>query len=241
VFTAQDGSTVYRLSANDLKQTTRSIRSKIMNAFKNNLRRLGAATLATALLAPALALADREDRPVEVEMFAPGNGDHAGIGGRGWFVDLAITYDKPLAGTGFTGDQLTGPGVHNNVPPMPGTFSLGVDDRLPNLIVLINTTSVGAKSCQNIANLFNLTGVTNVEPDATEIWDTWIVGAPNFGVNTESTILVAVAADHNGDGIYNDAPAVVPDVDGDGVCTKKDLKAFGLASNVAKAKFFINP
>lgn len=212
-----------------------------MDAFNRHWRRLGAAVLIAVLFTPVLVSADDDDRPVEIRMFAPGNGDHAGIGGRGWFVDLAIVYDKTIAGTGFTGEQLTGPGVHNNVPPMPGTFSVGVDDRLPNLIVLANTATVGAGSCQNLANLFNLTGVTNVGQKETEIWDTWIVGAPNFGVNTESTIMAAVAADLNGDGIYNDAPAVVPDADGDGVCTKKDLRAFGLASNIAKAKFFINP
>lgn len=218
-----------------------------MKALASHLRHLGAATLAATLLVPATTLADRgsrpnrADHPVQVEMFAPADGDRAGIGGRGWFVDLAIIYDKPLAGTGFTGEQLTGPGGHNNVPPMPGTFSTGVDDRLPNLIVLASTTIVGAGSCQNLANLFNLTGVTNVEPDATEIWDTWIVGAPNFGVNTDSTVLAAVAADLNGDGIYNDAPAAVPDADGNGVCDRKDLRAFGLASNIARARFFINP
>jgi len=212
-----------------------------MKALTKNLRRLGAATLATAILAPALALADRDDRPVDVKMFAPVSGDHVGLGGRGWFVDLAIGFDTPLANTGFTDFQLTGPAGHNNIAPMPGTFSPGVDDRLPGLIVLVSTTAGGAKSCQNVANLFNLTGVTDLSADTTEIWDTWIVGAPNFGVNTESTVYAAVAADLNGDGIFNDAPAVVPDANGDGICDRKDLKAFGLASNIAKAKFFINP
>lgn len=199
-----------------------------------------AAVLATACTIPATVSAD-SDRPVDVKMFAPANGDHVGLGGRGWFVDLALQFDTPLANTGFSDFQLTGPAGHNNVAPMPGSFSLGVDDRMPGLIVLLSTTTVGAKSCQNIANLFNLTGVTNLAPLSTEIWDTWIVGAPNFGVNTESEIFVAVAADANGDGIFNDAPSVVPDADGDGMCDKKDLKAFGLASNIAKARFFINP
>jgi hypothetical protein len=54
-------------------------------------------------------------------------------------------------------------------------------------------------------------------------------------------VLVAVAKDHNGDGVFNDAPNVLPDADGNGVCDKKDLKAFGLASNIEKARFFINP
>lgn len=199
--------------------------------------------LSLLCLATASVEADDEDGDagIEIEMFAPANGDRAGIGGRGWFVDLAITYPTPLANTGFTTSQLTGPGVHNNVPPMPGTFSLGADDRLPGLIVLLATTTAGVGACQNIANLFNLTGVTNMKAGETEIWDTWIVGAPSFGVNTESTIFVAVAADHNRDGIFNDAPNVVPDADGNGVCNTKDLRKFGVASNVAKAKFFINP
>lgn len=193
------------------------------------------------VLSSSGSIAKDNERTVDIKMFAPKNGDNVGIGGRGWFVDLAISYDHPLSATGLSAFQLTGPGVHNNVAPFPGTFSLGVDDRLPGLIVLVDTTSGGAKSCQNIANLFNLTGVTDIKEDSTEIWDTWLVGAPNFGVNTESNIFVAVAADLNQDGIFNDAPSVVPDANGDGVCDKRDLKAFGLASNIEKARFFINP
>jgi hypothetical protein len=183
----------------------------------------------------------RDNKPVHVEMFAPAKGDRVGIGGRGWFVDLALQYEATLEQTGFTGFQITGPAGHNNVAPFPGTFSAGADDRLPGLIVLLSTTTVGAGSCQNVANLFNLTGVTNVSAEEIELWDTWIIGAPNFGVNTESKVYVAVADDLNGDGIYNDAPGVVPDANGDGICNAKDLKAFGVASNIAKAKFFINP
>ncbi len=197
------------------------------------------------------------DRLVKVEMFAPENGHQVGINGAGWFVDLEIEFKVPLAQSGFTvnadnqpGFQLTGPNagatanyaasVHNNARPFPGTFSLGRDERIPGLIVILSTTIPGAGSCQNIANLFNLTGVTDLEPTRTEIWDTWIVGAQNFGVNTMSTIHVAVADDINGDGIFNDAPNVLPDADGNGICDDKDLKAFGIASNIEKARFFIN-
>ena len=184
---------------------------------------------------------DQEEKSVKIEMFAPAKGDHVGIGGKGWFVDLAIGYEAPLAATGFTGFQLTGPAAHNNVAPFPGTFSAGKDDRLPNLVVLLSTTTVGAGAGQNLANLFNLTGVTDLSDDETELWDTWIVGAPNFGVNTESTIYVAVVDDLNGNGVYDDAPSVVPDSDLDGDVDEKDLKALGLASKVEKAAFFINP
>lgn len=184
---------------------------------------------------------ERGRRPVRVEVFAPEKNYRVGIGGRGWFVDLAIEFEVPLSATGFSGFQLTGPGVHNNVPPFPGTFSIGKDDRLPGLVVLLSTTTLGAGPGQNLANLFNLTGVTNLEEGKTELWDTWIVGAPFFGVNTQSTLYVAVVDDLNGDGIYNDAPDVVPDSNGDGVIDERDLEALGLASKVEKVTFFINP
>lgn len=201
--------------------------------------------ISSSMLVPTIGFAtdtstDR-DPSVFVKMFAPTSGDRVGIGGRGWFVDLALEFEAPLSKTGFSTPQLTGPITHNNVAPFPGTFSLGADDRLPGAIVLISTTTVGAGSCQNIANLFNLTGVTNVTADETELWDTWLVGAPSFGVNTASTIFAAVARDLNGDGVYNDAPNVIPDANGDGRCNAKDLKIFGVASNIAKAHFFINP
>lgn len=213
-----------------------------MNTPPVKLGLLGMAAILTALSSVgAMAGSKGDERSVEVKMFAPKSGDHVGIGGRGWFVDLAITYDHPLEATGFTGFQLTGPAGHNNVAPFPGTFSPGADDRLPGLIVLLDTTLGGEKSCQNIANLFNLTGVTDIKRDSTELWDTWLVGAPNFGVNTVSRILVAVAGDLNNDGIFNDAPAAIPDANADGVCDRHDLKAFGLASNIEKARFFINP
>jgi len=204
--------------------------------FKTSLL---AAALAAACLVPLVSRAD--DRSVEIKMFAPENGHKVGVGGFGWFVDLELEFDVPLERTGFTGFQLTGPGVHNNVPPMPGVFAPGKDDRLPGLIVLVSTATIGAQSCQNVANLFNLTGVTNREADKAELWDTWIVGAPLFGLGVHSTVYAAVAADKDHDGVFNDAPAVLPDADGNGVCDQKDLKAFGLASNIRKASFFINP
>jgi len=181
---------------------------------------------------------ENESEVVTIEMFAPAKNDRAGIEGRGWFVDLAVIYPD-LASSGFTNFQLTGPGPHNDVAPFPGTFSPGADERIPGLIVLVKTTTIGAQSCQNLANLFNITGVTNVTKTSAEIWDTWLVGAPLFGKG-KTKIYVAVAADINQDRIFNDAPNAVPDADSNGVCNKKDLEAFGVASNIVKEKFFIN-
>jgi hypothetical protein len=106
------------------------------------------------------------------------------------------------------------------------------------LIVLLSTATVGAKNAQNLANLFNLTGFTNQKTN--EIWDTWIVGAPLFGKNVPSVLRVAVAADRNKDGIYNDAPAVVPDANHDGRINAADLNAYGVASNIVAVPFRIS-
>jgi hypothetical protein len=151
-------------------------------------------------------------------------------------VDLAVRYPSLAAsGAGF---QLTGPGAHQNQSPFPGAASPGVDEKLPGLIVLMSTSTVGARNAQNLANLFNVTGFTNQRTN--EIWDTWIVGAPLFGRNVRSVLRVAVAADRNKDGIYNDAPAVVPDANRDGRINAIDLTAYGVASNIAVVPFTIS-
>lgn len=225
-----------------------------------------AALVGTAVLAPALPPAFGSDsasnssgeadasskgrshsRPVDIDVLAPDRADNAGIGGKGWFVDLEIDFPggpDGLAKAGFTHEQLTGGGAHNNIAPFPGTFSTGQDDRLPGLVVLTSTTNTTEPGFSgpgtNLANLFNLTGVTDRNARETEIWDTWIVGAPIAGQNIDTTLTVAVMADLNQDGVYNDAPDVVPDANHDGAVNAKDLAALGVASNIETVRFRIN-
>jgi hypothetical protein len=104
--------------------------------------------------------------------------------------------------------------------------------------VLLSTSTVGTRNAQNLANLFNLTGFTNQRTN--EIWDTWLVGVPVFGKNVQSVLRVAVAADKNKDGIYNDAPATVPDSNRDGRINAIDLKAFAVASDIVAVPFRIS-
>jgi len=178
----------------------------------------------------------KSDQPVKVQVFAPRPGDEAGKASKGFFVDLALQYPS-LASSGAD-FQLTGPATHQNQAPFPAAAAPGVDEKLPGLIVLLSTSTVGAKNAQNLANLFNLTGFTNQK--ANEIWDTWIVGAPLFGKNVRSVLRVAVAADKNMDGVYNDAPAVVPDANHDGRINAIDLKAYGVASSIVAVPFQIS-
>lgn len=190
---------------------------------------------ATASGGPSAPKAKRATPPVNVTVFSPRKGDIAGKESRGFFVDLALRY--PSAASSGASFQLTGPGTHQNQAPFPGAFAPGVDEKLPGLIVLLSTSTVGARNAQNLANLFNLTGFTNQKTN--EIWDTWLVGGSVFGKNVRSVLRVAVAADKNKDGIYNDAPAVVPDANRDGRINAVDLKSYGVASNITIVPFEI--
>jgi hypothetical protein len=189
--------------------------------------------------------ASQRAKPVRIEVFAPERGANAGASGFGWFVDMEVDFlGMNLHQAGFSGLQLTGPGVHNNVAPFPGAFSTGQDDRLPGLVVLTSTTNNTLPGFSgpgtNLAGLFNLTGITNRDSKETELWDTWIVGAPIAGLNVDTTLTVAVIGDLNHDGIFNDAPNVVPDLNKDGRIDAADLKLRGVASNIVTVPFRIN-
>ncbi len=149
---------------------------------------LAAVVATTATAANARKASKEATSAVQVDVFAPREGDVAGKLSKGFFVDLALRYPSVAAsGADF---QLTGPTTHQNQAPFPGAFAPGVDEKVAGVIVLLSTTTVGAKNAQNLANLFNLTGFTNQKTN--EIWDTWIVGAPSFGKNVHSVLRVAV-------------------------------------------------
>jgi hypothetical protein len=173
-----------------------------------------------------------------VEILAPRHGDRTGTDGANWIVDLNVTY--PTGTSGFTTAQLTGPGAHNEADPLPGTFGPGQDERLPGVVVLASTTSGFSGPGTNLANLFNITALTDKNRSTTTIQDTWIVGAPLFGTDVDSVITVAVIDDLDYDGVYDDAPATVPDANEDGCVDARDLRELGVASNVATARVHIN-
>jgi hypothetical protein len=123
-------------------------------------------------------------------------------------------------------------------------FSTGQDDRLPGLVVLTSTTNDVRPGFSgpgtNLANLFNITGITNRDDKETELWDTWIVGAAIAGQDVNTTLTVAVVDDLNQDGVFNDAPNVVTDLNGDGRIDARDLELLGVASNIVTVPFRIN-
>ena len=192
-----------------------------------------------AMMHPALADNDKDDdNTAYIKVFAPGKGDVAGIGSRAFLVDLSVQFNGDLASTGVS-PELTGPGPLQNAGPFPGTFSLGANhDHFPGLVALLSSTLVGAGPGNNVANLFNINTVTNQSTTGTEVWSTWIVGAPNafghVGEKTPARLFVAAV-----DGV---TPDVVIDMDGNGVFNKKDLELMGykVISNTPKVDFVIN-
>lgn len=166
---------------------------------------------------------DYQHSRTKLKVFAPAEGDVAGVASTGFLVDLAVEFPGDLASTGAS-LELTGGGVHANAPPFPGTFSPGANkDHFPGLVVLLSSTRIGAGPGHNLSNLFNIISVTNRTPTSTEIWATWIIGAKNaFGVEgemTSSELLVTV--------VEGSAPDVVQDMNGDGKFDNKDLVLMG--------------
>ncbi|MBI3562367.1 MAG: hypothetical protein HY080_11710 [Gammaproteobacteria bacterium] len=214
-----------------------------MNTFLTSDRSLLVAMLAAVLILPlsqsaVAATPDDDGKLANIKIFAPGKGDVAGIKSRAFLVDMAIQFESPLADTGVT-PELTGPGPLQNAGPFPGSFSLGTNkDHFPGLVVLLSSTQVGAGPGQNLSNLFNINTVTNQDSNGTEVWSTWIIGAPNsfgkVGENTPSQLFVAVV-----EGV---APDVVVDMDGNGVLDKRDLKLMGytVISNTPHVDFTVN-
>jgi hypothetical protein len=195
---------------------------------------------ASSLLNPALADKNDNDdnKSARITVFAPGKGDVAGVGSRAFLVDISVQFDGNLASTGVT-PELTGPGPLANAGPFPGSFSVGANlDHFPGLVVLLSSTTLGAGPGQNVANLFNINAVTNQDASGTEIWSTWIIGAPNafgrVGERTPSRLFLAV--------VEGTAPDVVIDMDGNGIFDKTDLKLMGhtVISNTPKLNFVVN-
>ena len=92
----------------------------------NMTRKLIASALVTATAvggAHSIVGASRSDREAEIRVWVPRSGDVAGVGNKAFFVDMSIRYKhSDLLGAGFTSPQLTGPGAHQNLPPMASRF-----------------------------------------------------------------------------------------------------------------------
>lgn len=197
-----------------------------------------AISAATLLLSGLQAQADSGNKYVNIKVLAPKSGELAGVGSRAFMVDLVARFNTSLAATGAS-PELTGPGPLANAGPFPGTFSPGANkDHFPGLVVLLSSTHIGAGPGHNTANLFNIVGITDQTDSTTDVWTSWIIGAPNaFGTTgaiEDSTLFAAV--------VEGTAPDVVSDMDGNGKFDEKDLALMGyrVISNSVNVDFQVN-
>ena len=145
---------------------------------------LSALALTATLLVPAAAVPAHAARaaaapPVRVTVFAPGPGDVTGVAGKGFVVDLALD-----AAPGHSMDLAGSPRF---IAPTSPLFKPGPNPAIPGLVVTLSTN----KKHTNLANLFQLTGVAQVN-GAKEIWTTWLAGKALFGTDVDSTLTVYV-------------------------------------------------
>ncbi|WP_433420932.1 hypothetical protein ACQP1V_09280 [Microtetraspora malaysiensis] len=75
--------------------------------------------------------------------------------------------------------------------------------------------------------------------NAVKLWDSWLVGKPLFGKDVRSMLTVAVVGDLNRNGVLDDAPDTVKDLNGDGRVDAKDLRKLGVTSNITEVPFHI--
>ncbi|GAC1522658.1 MAG: hypothetical protein NVS2B16_30600 [Chloroflexota bacterium] len=181
------------------------------------LLRAGALGLASSLLGPGAALAERDldtsSKPIQVTVFSPSKGDIEGIGGAGFIVDLALD-----AAPGHNNELL---GQPRFIAPTDPAFGPGPNPAVPGLVVLFSTTKAFAGPRTNLANLFQITNVAIVNGNQKEVWATWLVGKPIAGTNIDAILTVFA--------VTGLAPRVVPD----------DLASLSIISNTVTVPFHI--
>ncbi len=168
--------------------------SSSVSASRRALRLIGmtaaAATISATGLITAAASAGtgehhgrhRETPPVKVTVFSPGAGDHSGMGGAGFIVDLAVDATSARGNSILSSANGYHPFFND---PSSTTFHPGPDPGAPGLVVLLSTTPDNPGTSfqgpnTNLAGLFQLNGVAHVGGLA-ETWNTWLVGKPLFG------------------------------------------------------------
>ena len=170
----------------------------------HGLKRMFAAPLMVlALGAPLTGVAEAS---VGLDVFAPNNGDLAGVGSRGFLVDLVARYDRSLAATGAS-PELTGPGAPANTAPLRGARPPA---RTPITSRAWSCSSRAAASGPAPARTWRTSSTSSrSRTRRPRRRSTWIIGGQNafgsVGQLTRTRLFVAVV-----DGV---APNVVSDLD----------------------------
>jgi hypothetical protein len=132
--------------------------------------------------------------PVTVTVFSPGNGDHSGVAGAGFIVDVALDASKAKYDPLLSAQAGYKPFFNS---PTASTFHPGPDPGAPGLVVLLSTTPTTPGTPfqgpdTNLAGLFQENGVARVMGNRAEVWDTWLVGKPLWGTGPETLTVYVV-------------------------------------------------
>ena len=128
--------------------------------------------------------------PLGITLFTPRAGEDVGIDGAGWMVDLVIA-NSDLSANYFAPSNGYAPLYHDNFTDPK--FAPGVSKAVPGLVVLSNTSTLAGGANTNLANLFQINAVTNVQNGViAEYWCTWLVGAAFAGKNQPSSLTIFV-------------------------------------------------
>ncbi|MEM1611102.1 MAG: hypothetical protein QXQ57_05610 [Sulfolobales archaeon] len=218
-------------------------------------------SIATFALVSTLAAQSPETSTV-VQFYSPLPRSVVGVGGRFYIVAInIITTDPRLVAypevsinptvrinatlaVAFTANYTArGPVDGVSIGAGSPVFGLGKNEALPGLVVIFNNTptAMGGPG-RNLANLFQFTGFQDkLDLGGRTVYrfiqTIWIVGAPAWCGWTKA--IAAVISDRDGNGLLDDAPDTVPDVNGDGVIDERDLAALGVASNIATVVFYV--
>lgn len=139
----------------------------------------GAVVVAPAAFAAPAPRAAADAQSVKVAILTPRAGAVAGINGSGFTVDLMLD--------ATAGQNAALVGSPRFISPTSSTFKPGVNPAIPGLVVALSTNPTHT----NLANLFQLTGVSSVNGHK-EITTSWLVGKAIFGTNVDATLTVYV-------------------------------------------------
>ncbi len=145
-----------------------------------------------------------------VEILSPETGHLTGLRG----TDFSITLVPELA-------EPETPDVAPATAGRRGHAPMG------SLVVIVDTYTTGARSCKNLARRFYF-DLMDRQSSETEWLASWRLTSKLFPAGVPSTLRTALVADNNSNGLSDDAPNVIPDVDFDGSCDEVDLAALVL-------------
>ena len=143
------------------------------------------------------------------QAYSPEDGSTQGVNSTGIVIDLAFRSKEP---------DLVKATVRAATAGKPGRNA-----NFPGLVVTLSTTAASLGGPQaNLADLFQIVGVSTQSDGSSEVWATWINGKALFGLDVDSTLEAYV--------VSGDAPATVP----------TDRTGLDVVSNIVTFKFHIS-